>query len=106
MLNNICLQQFMRDMRGIKSYAGLNKLLQDAPIDNIMPVKYNQFYYFIIGNHSQNILVTLDMMNKNINAVERVNNGEKYDCYAETTVNPTEHGRKQLIDFIYNNIEG
>ena len=97
MLNNICLNQFFQDIQKVKSYSGLVKLLKDAPIEAMTEVRYGQLYWFTIGNHHQNIQVTVDMYNKHINAVERVDNGKSYDLYAETSLIPTNHGRGDLV---------
>ena len=88
----------MRDLRGIKSYASLNKLLKDAPIHDVTVVEYARLYWITIGNKHQNILITVDMYNGHINSVERVDNGKKYDLYAETSCWPTAHGKKQFIN--------
>ena len=91
------------ESKNIKSFTGVLKFLKDAPVLDVMLIKYRQQYYVTVGTHVRNIFIQINATDKTVDFTARVLDQEKdkrYKLLGTHSKRFTRAGIKELVDHI------
>lgn len=92
----------LRQIQDIKTFCGLQKILEKQISCSIVVVKSCRYYHITIGDCKSNIFIQLDLNSaySGLNAVIREFNGKNYDLYQEVEIYLKKQGTANLINYL------